>query len=119
MGSTLQYYWFNTARINSDADITKISAINFVVDSNLVAASGQPDGWFDIESGGLKVQYPDIGPTAPPGHIDAVAAHATGRHAGGWGGPEFPRGPIFVEPFSGILSSYNGNQLGRSKHPVR
>ena len=78
--SSKQYYWINTARINTNADITRISSISFVVDSNLVTGgSGDPSGWFHVESGGLAIHYPDIAPTSmvsltllPPTPLDVI-----------------------------------------------
>ena len=54
VGSTVKYYGIDTARINTRADITRISSISFVVDSNLVAQTS-PAGKLHIVSGGLSL----------------------------------------------------------------
>ena len=55
VGAAVKYYWIDTARINVEADITKICSISFVITSNLVEQAGEPSGKLHIVSGGLSL----------------------------------------------------------------
>jgi hypothetical protein len=67
VGATVKYYSINMARIASNSlsrgwsaptsDISRIKAINFVVDASLVAMTNEPIGTLGIVSGGLNPEY--------------------------------------------------------------